>query len=261
MCWAACLSWWLKAVYKENHDQWDIDQDYASFWDDGSDNLLSKAGIVDIVNGPWRMYWEEYASGPQFSIEELRRHLVEGPAYVGYYDPNVGSHHVNCIYAIKDASGSNPQIMVMEPAFKRNPAASGCAAAAGIPLTHRGLATGVRFLTGHCRAGADLGLNWQSLADPETTLVVYMGLANLPEISARLIEAGMPEAMPAAAIENGTTGMQRVCETTLAHLPDAVVAAGLKAPVLVIIGRVVEAMAWIRAGGEPVPATGRVGHG
>jgi hypothetical protein len=122
MCWAACLSWWLKAVYKENHDQWDIDQDYAAFWDDGGDNLLSKAGIIDIVNGPWRMYWEEYASGPQFSIEELRRHLAEGPAYVGYYDPNVGSHHVNCIYAVKDASGSNPQIMVMEPAFKRNPA-------------------------------------------------------------------------------------------------------------------------------------------
>jgi len=140
-------------------------------------------------------------------------------------------------------------------------AASGCAAAAGIPLTHRGLATGVRFLTGHCRAGVDLGLNWSSLADPETTLVVYMGLANLPEISARLLEAGMPEGMPAAAIENGTTGKQRVCETTLVRLPDAVVEAGLKAPVLVIIGRVVEAMAWIRAGGEPVLATERVGHG
>ena len=58
-------------------------------------------------------------------------------------------------------------------------AAAGCAAAAGIPLTHRGLATGVRFLTGHCRAGVGLDLNWQSLADPDTTLVVYMGLANL----------------------------------------------------------------------------------
>ena len=64
-------------------------------------------------------------------------------------------------------------------------AAAGCAAAAGIPLTHRGLATGVRFVTGHCCAGAGLDLDWRSLADPETTLVVYMGLANLAEIASR----------------------------------------------------------------------------
>jgi uroporphyrin-III C-methyltransferase/precorrin-2 dehydrogenase/sirohydrochlorin ferrochelatase/uroporphyrin-III C-methyltransferase len=139
-------------------------------------------------------------------------------------------------------------------------AASGCAAAAGIPLTHRGLATGVRFLTGHCCTGRGLDLDWLGLADPKTTLVVYMGLANLPEISAQLIAAGLAAATPAAAIGSGTTERQRVCETTLAGLPEAVTSSGLAAPVLVIIGRVVEAMAWINRCAADAAAD-RVGHG
>ena len=130
-------------------------------------------------------------------------------------------------------------------------AAAGCAAAAGIPLTHRGVATGVRFLTGHCRAGAGLDLNWESLADPKTTLVVYMGLANLPEICARLIAAGLPATTPAAAIASGTMPDQKVCAAPLGELPERVRAAALEAPVLFIIGRVVEAMAWLKAAGRP----------
>ena len=140
-------------------------------------------------------------------------------------------------------------------------AASGCAAAAGIPLTHRGLATGVRFLTGHCCAGRALDLDWQSLADPNTTLVVYMGLANLPEISARLIAAGLPAATAAALIENGTTSDQRVRATTLAGLPEALTSAGFAAPVLVIIGRVVEAMAWMSRRPAPEASAERLRHG
>lgn len=141
-------------------------------------------------------------------------------------------------------------------------AASGCAAAAGIPLTHRGLATGVRFITGHACAGRELDLDWTSLADPKTTLVVYMGLANLPEISARLIGAGLPAATPAAAIASGTTEKQRICATTLAELPEAVARAGLAPPVLVVIGRVVEAMAWMNHPCAPTDAAvDRIGHG
>ena len=118
-------------------------------------------------------------------------------------------------------------------------AASGCASAAGIPLTHRGLATGVRFVTGHrCRDG-ELDLNWSSLADPDTTLVVYMGLANLATIRDRLIAAGLPAETPAAAIANGTTPDERVCCCTLAELPDRALAEELEPPVLLVIGRVV----------------------
>ena len=124
-------------------------------------------------------------------------------------------------------------------------AASGCASAAGIPLTHRRLATGVRFVTGHRCDGAELDLNWTSLADPDTTLVVYMGLANLATIRDRLIAAGLPAETPAAAIANGTTPDERIVCCTLAELPDRAVFEELKPPVLLVIGRVVAlAEAW-----------------
>ncbi len=118
-------------------------------------------------------------------------------------------------------------------------AAFGCAAAVGIPLTHRGLASGVRFVTGHRRDDAPLDLNWESLADPDTTLVIYMGLSTLDEIAHRLVEAGLAPNTPAAAIANGTTRAQKVCCATLADLPGKVREAGFAAPVLTIIGRVV----------------------
>jgi uroporphyrin-III C-methyltransferase/precorrin-2 dehydrogenase/sirohydrochlorin ferrochelatase/uroporphyrin-III C-methyltransferase len=118
-------------------------------------------------------------------------------------------------------------------------AASGCTAGFGIPLTHRGLANGVRFVTGHCRENGALELNWDSLADPDTTLVVYMGLAALPKISRRLMAAGLPPDTPAAAISSGTTPGQTLCRGTLADLPAKTAGALLKAPVLIVIGRVV----------------------
>jgi len=120
--------------------------------------------------------------------------------------------------------------------------ASGCAAYAGIPLTHRGHATGVRFVTGHCCRGDELALNWQSLADPDTTLVVYMGLANLGAIAARLIEAGLPASTPVAVVANGTTPKQRVCRAPLAAIAKTVEEARIEPPAVIVIGRVVAAM-------------------
>jgi uroporphyrin-III C-methyltransferase/precorrin-2 dehydrogenase/sirohydrochlorin ferrochelatase/uroporphyrin-III C-methyltransferase len=117
--------------------------------------------------------------------------------------------------------------------------AAGCGAAAGIPLTHRGLAHGVRFVTGHCRAGDDLDLNWDSLADADTTLVVYMGTGNAETFSEKLIAAGLSPETPAAAISNGTLPNQRIMLTTLADLPADLVRHGFKPPTLLIIGKVV----------------------
>lgn len=119
-------------------------------------------------------------------------------------------------------------------------ASAGCGAYAGIPLTHRGLATGVRFVTGHCRDGHHLDLNWESLACPETTLVIYMGLINIEMISAELIKAGLPADTPAAGVERGTTPDQRTVITTLEKLPETLAKAELKAPSLLIIGKVVD---------------------
>ncbi|MBT5414786.1 MAG: uroporphyrinogen-III C-methyltransferase [Rhodospirillaceae bacterium] len=119
-------------------------------------------------------------------------------------------------------------------------AASGCAAYAGIPLTHRGLASGVKLVTGHCKDDEELDLDWRSLADPDTTLVIYMGLANLPVLSARLIAAGLPGSTPAAAIASGTTPRQVVVRSTLKALPETVSALAVVPPVLFVIGRVVQ---------------------
>ncbi|MDH5489345.1 MAG: uroporphyrinogen-III C-methyltransferase [Rhodospirillaceae bacterium] len=119
-------------------------------------------------------------------------------------------------------------------------ASAGCGAYGGIPLTHRGLATGVRFVTGHCRDGEHLDLNWKSLADVDTTLVIYMGLINVSKIVDELIKAGLPSDTPAAGIERGTTPEQRTILTKLSELPECVERAQLKAPSLLIIGRVVD---------------------
>ncbi|MFZ2156623.1 MAG: uroporphyrinogen-III C-methyltransferase [Bradyrhizobium sp.] len=117
-------------------------------------------------------------------------------------------------------------------------AAQGCAASLRIPLTHRGLATGVRYVTGHRKANEPLDLDWARLADPETTLVVYMGLANIEEIAGNLIANGLSPDTPVLAVCQGTTpGEQRVC-TWLAALPAAAKEAGFAGPVLFIIGRV-----------------------
>jgi uroporphyrin-III C-methyltransferase/precorrin-2 dehydrogenase/sirohydrochlorin ferrochelatase/uroporphyrin-III C-methyltransferase len=118
-------------------------------------------------------------------------------------------------------------------------AASGCTASLGIPLTHRRLASGFRFVTGHRCDQAGLDLDWASLADPKTTLVVYMGRATLQELSGKLIEAGLPPDTPAAAIANGTTPDERACCAGLAGLPARVAAADLPAPLLIVIGEVV----------------------
>ena len=109
-------------------------------------------------------------------------------------------------------------------------AAAGCSSYAGIPLTHRGLATGVQFVPGHLREGHRLDLDWDKLADPDTTLVIYMGLHSLPETSTQLIAAGLPADTPAAAIENGTTPRQRRVVGTLATLVELTRAAKLQAP-------------------------------
>jgi uroporphyrin-III C-methyltransferase len=118
-------------------------------------------------------------------------------------------------------------------------ASAGCAAYAGIPLTHRGVAKGVQFVTGHTRGTGGEDLDWHRLADPETTLVVYMGLAKITRICAKLIEAGLPADTPAAAIENGTLPSQRVILSTLADLPEQVAGAAVGAPVLFVVGKVV----------------------
>uniref|UniRef100_A0A6M2EJM5 uroporphyrinogen-III C-methyltransferase n=1 Tax=Populus davidiana TaxID=266767 RepID=A0A6M2EJM5_9ROSI len=118
--------------------------------------------------------------------------------------------------------------------------ASGIAAELGIPLTHRGVATSVRFLTGHSRnGGTDPLFVAESSADPDSTLVVYMGLSTLPALALKLMQHGLPANTPAAAVERGTTPQQRMVFAELNDLADKVAQEELVSPTLIIIGKVV----------------------
>lgn len=117
--------------------------------------------------------------------------------------------------------------------------ASACSSYAGVPLTHRGLARGVQFVAGHCSADEPLNLDWKSLANSQMTLAVYMGLANVGEITSCLIAAGRPVDTPVAIVERGTTDAQRRVLTTLVELPSTVERERIKSPAMIVIGRVV----------------------
>lgn len=113
----------------------------------------------------------------------------------------------------------------------------GVPAALGIPVTHRDVTHGVTFVTGHTNEGG--GPDWAALARIDTTLVIYMGMKRLPEITAALRAAGMAGETPAAAIQHGTTERQRHVIATLATLAGAARDAELGSPALIVIGQVV----------------------
>ncbi|TNF19588.1 MAG: uroporphyrinogen-III C-methyltransferase [Rhodobacteraceae bacterium] len=118
-------------------------------------------------------------------------------------------------------------------------AAQGAASATGVPLTHRGLAGSVQYVTGHRRAGQVLDLDWKRLADPDTTLVVYMGVANIGQIAMGLMTEGLDPATPVLVIAEATLPGERRLVSQLDRLGRDVQAADLHAPVLFMIGRVV----------------------
>jgi uroporphyrin-III C-methyltransferase/precorrin-2 dehydrogenase/sirohydrochlorin ferrochelatase len=118
-------------------------------------------------------------------------------------------------------------------------AASGTSCYAGIPLTHRDYAQSCVFVTGHLKDGS-VDLDWPALARPRQTVVVYMGVAALPEICRQLMRHGLPADMPAAVVQQATTRKQRVISGSLDTLPVLAKAAGIKAPALIIVGEVVK---------------------
>ena len=117
-------------------------------------------------------------------------------------------------------------------------AALGCAAVAGIPLTHRDWAQSVRFVTARLKNGA-LNLDWPELAKPGQTLVVYMGLAALEPLCERLIANGAPPDTPAAIVARATLDGERVVRGNLESLPSKAATARIGGPATTIVGRVV----------------------
>ena len=129
-------------------------------------------------------------------------------------------------------------------------AATGCAAYAGIPLTHRDHAHSVTFVAGHAH-GEGKEPDWRALAAQGGTAVFYMGLARLDHIVGRLLEHGAEAARPAGIVAQGTTPDQRVITATLATIGDASRGAKLESPALLVVGDVValhSSLAWFGAG-------------
>lgn len=128
---------------------------------------------------------------------------------------------------------------------------------AGIPITHRDVASAVAFVTGHDEPGADPSrIDWHALAGFPGTLVIYMGVGRLRGLCDTLIREGKPASTPAALIQSGTLPQQRTVIGTLQELPERVVAAGAGPPALVIVGEVVArrpALSWF----EQLPLFGQ----
>lgn len=128
-------------------------------------------------------------------------------------------------------------------------AALGASAYAGIPLTHRDYSQAAVFVTGHLKDGS-MNLNWPALAQPNQTVVFYMGLKGLPVICASLIEHGMPAETPIALVQQATTPRQRVFTGTLGDMPERIANEEVKAPTLIIVGNVVklhDKLSWFRS--------------
>jgi uroporphyrin-III C-methyltransferase/precorrin-2 dehydrogenase/sirohydrochlorin ferrochelatase len=134
-------------------------------------------------------------------------------------------------------------------------AATGCAAYAGIPLTHRNYAQSLTLVTGHCKDETER-LDWALLAQPDHTAVFYMGLSHLPAIVHQLMAHGAPRERAAALVEDGTRASQRVIAGTLADLPSLAQTQGVKSPALLIVGEVTrlhEVLHWFNST-SPTPA-------
>jgi uroporphyrin-III C-methyltransferase/precorrin-2 dehydrogenase/sirohydrochlorin ferrochelatase len=118
-------------------------------------------------------------------------------------------------------------------------AASGCATYSGFPLTHRDYSQSVTFVTGHLKDGT-INLNWPALAQPNQTIVFYMGLHGVQTICDQLIANGLPGTTPAALVQQGTTRHHRTLIGDLKTLPGIVEAGDVKPPTLIVVGEVVK---------------------
>lgn len=118
-------------------------------------------------------------------------------------------------------------------------AAQGAGACAGIPLTHRDHAATLVFATGHLRGDDEVALDWEALARPRQTVVIYMGIGTLPVICEQLVRHGLPANTPAALVEQASLPSQRCITGTVQDLPQLAQQHRVRPPALIIVGDVV----------------------
>lgn len=128
--------------------------------------------------------------------------------------------------------------------------AQGASASCGIPLTHRDHSRTLIFATGHLRENHQVDLDWEMLARPKQTVVIYMGIGTLPTIVAQLLAHGLAPDTPAALIERATTARERCVTGTIATLPQLAVSEHVQPPALIVIGHVVSLREVLQATSE-----------
>jgi uroporphyrin-III C-methyltransferase len=212
------------------------------------DQLVSPEILETIASGAIRIYAGKEAGRHCIPQEEINQVLIEY-ARLGHDvvrlkggDPFVFGRGGEEAQALADAG----ILFEIVPGVS---SAVAVAAYAGIPLTHRGLASSFAVVTGHEAAKPQSAVDWAKLATAVDTLVVLMGLHNLPNIVAELIAHGRSPETPAAVIRWGTTDRQEAIFGTLADIVEK--SASLEAPALIVVGNVVklnEQLSWfIRA--------------
>lgn len=197
------------------------------------DELRTGVELVDASKIPY---------GPSRTQEEINRILVDR-ALAGAFvvrlkggDPYVFGRGGEELLAC--AAAGVPVTVV--PGVTSSIAAP---AAAGIPVTHRSVAHEFTVVSGHVAPESpDSLVRWEALAGLRGTLVILMGLKNLPSIASTLLAHGRAPGTPAAVIQEATTGGQRIVRSTLGEVTDAVTAAGLRPPAVVVVGDVVEVL-------------------
>lgn len=202
------------------------------------DNLVSPQVLALVPASAERIYVGKQSSNhslPQEGIIELMIRLAQsGRSLVRLKggDPYIfgrGGEEAEALAAVGIACETVPGIS----------AAQGAAASSGIPLTHRDHAGMLVLATGHLQGEEGertVALDWEALARPRQTVVIYMGVGTLPTICAQLIAHGLPGDTPAALIERATLPGQRTVVGTLQTLPDLSVQHGVRPPALIMIG-------------------------
>ncbi|MFI7081880.1 uroporphyrinogen-III C-methyltransferase [Micromonospora sp. NPDC049903] len=197
------------------------------------DELRSGVELVDASKIPY---------GPSRAQEEINQILVDR-ALAGSFvvrlkggDPYVFGRGGEELLACAEAGVP----VTVVPGVTSSIAAP---AAAGVPVTHRGVAHEFTVVSGHVAPDSpDSLVRWEALAGLRGTLVILMGLKNLPAITATLLAHGRPADTPAAVIQEATTGSERVVRATLGEVAAAVADAGLRPPAVVVLGDVVTAL-------------------
>ena len=212
------------------------------------DRLIPPEALAHARPGAEIVYVGKQGEGPQFPQDDTHRLLLE---------------HARAGRRVVRLKGGDPfvfgrggeEALVLKEAgipFEVVPGVTAGIAApayAGIPVTHRDVASGVAFVTGHEDPDKpESAIDWEALAVFPGTLVFYMGVRTLPRIAERLVAGGRPPSQPVAVVENGTLAGQRTLLATLADVADRAREDGIRAPAITLVGDVAalrEQLAWL----------------